>query len=418
MAGTTAAEADTGITVVEAHNDWTNNSKLVLTLDAPTAVKDLKVSLRSVDTQETVATLTDFDLVSGTAENGTWTNHRRVQLPDLGSYRIDVSAADEGGDVLDARSVGYFSYAVQTNLKDVRVDRTRVDYDHRSVTIHGHLMGQWPGSGAVTPMGGFPVGVTSYMEYTDVTTAEDGSFSATLPVTSDYQNSIQAMFSYDPNHIFYNQSSSKSFPITLKKTATKIVVKPSTGKVPFQGVVDSTSATLLWDSPTGWQPLVGKTIGSNAFGDNSQRTTDATGTAFFPATQPLWSNFSIDVGWPSDDVFLADASASREILVVQPAAFESFSATRSDAGSVAVSGDLSFDGNWTPAPIPVDIQFSATGKGNWTTVATASSANWDGWGYGFAETAPGTGAGYWRARFTGAPQYENAVSPVVFVAAP
>lgn len=413
LAGTTVARAATGITVQAAHNDWTNNGKLVLSLAAPTAVKDVKVSLYSVSTQQTVATVADFVLTSGTAENGTWENRERIHLSDLGSYRIDVSASDAGGDTLSTTGSGYFYYVVWTNLEDTKVDRTTVDYEHRNVTISGHLMGQWPGSGAITPMGGRTVAVSSYFQYAEVTTAADGRFSATIPVTDAYQDSIQASYSGDPTH---RQSSSPFFPIAIKKTATKMTETPSAGTVPFQGTVNSTSITLLWESPTGWQPLVGKTVSSNSFGNYVQETTDASGNAVFPATPPLWSNYSIDVGWTSDDPYLADAQATSEITVVQPAAFLSFTPTRTDAGTVAVAGDLTF-ANWTPGTFPVDIQFSSTGGDDWTTVASTTSANWDGQGYGFSVTAPSTRAGYWRATYTGAPQFQNAVSQVIYVAA-
>jgi hypothetical protein len=418
LTGVTVAEADTGITVQAAQNDSTNNGKIALSLAAPTDIKDVKVSLYSVATQQTVATVADFTLTSGSAENGTWENRGRLQLPDLGSYRIDVSASDAGGDTLSTTGSGYFYYSVQTSMKDTTVDRRTVDYQHRSVTISGHLMGRWPGSGAVTPMGGLTVDVSSYFQYAEVTTAADGSFSATLPVTDIYQNSIQASYSYDPNHIFYNQSSSRSFPITLKQTATKIIETPSSRTVPFQGTVNSTSATLLWNSPEGWQPMAGKTLSSNSFGDYVQLTTDADGNALFPATPPLWGgDYSILVGWTSDDPYLADAQANSTITVVQPAAFLSFEPTRTDAGTVAATGEMAFAGNLTPGMIPVNIQFSATGKGGWTTVATDPSAEWDGQGYGFSATVPSTGAGYWRATFTDAPQFQNAVSQVVYLAA-
>ena len=416
-AGATVAQADTGITVQSAQNDATNNGKIAVSLAAPTDITDVKVSLYSVSTQQTVATVANFTLTSGSAQNGTWENRGRVQLPDLGSYRIDVSASDAGGDTLSTTGSGYFYYSVQTNLTDTVVDRHTVDYQHRSVTISGHLMGRWPATGDIAPMGGLTVDISSFFEYTQVTTATDGSFSATLPVTDVNQNSIQAAYSYDPKHIFYRQSASRSFPITLKQTATKLIETPITRTVPFQGTVNSTSATLLWDSPTGWQPLAGKTVSSNSFGDYIQETTDAGGNALFPTTPPLWSNFSILVGWTSDDPYLADAQATSAITVVQPAAFLSFEPTRTDAGTVAATGDLTFAGDWTPGTIPVNIQFSATGKGGWNTVATDPSAFWDGQGYGFSTTAPSTGAGYWRATYTGAPQFQNAVSQVVYVAA-
>ncbi|GAA1950335.1 hypothetical protein GCM10009738_24760 [Kitasatospora viridis] len=418
VAGATAAQADTGITVQAAHNDWTNNGKLVLTLSAPTAVKDVKVSLYSVATQQTVATVADFKLTSGTAESGSWENAARIQLPDLGSYRIDVSATDAGGDVLNTTGSGYFYYSVTTNLNDTKVDRSTVDYFHRSVTISGHLMGQWPGSGAITPMGGLSVGVTSYDQSATVTTGADGSFSATLPFTNAYDTDIQANFSYDPNHVFYSQSGSRDFQIGWRKTATRIVENPSSRLIPYQGTVNSTSATLQWDSPTGWQPLGGKKLGSNSFGSFVQETTDANGNAVFPATQALWSNTTLMVGWSSDDPYLKDATASSSVMVVQPASFLSFSPTRTDAADVAVQGNMTFPGLMTPGTIPVNIQFSTTGKGGWTTVATTPGAQWNGTGYGFSATVPSTTAGFWRATYTGQPQFQNAVSTVAFVPAP
>ncbi|PJN23972.1 hypothetical protein CG736_18880 [Kitasatospora sp. CB02891] len=419
LTGAPAALADgAGIIVQSAHNDWTNNGKLVVELSAPSAISNVKVSLYSMDTQQTVATLTNLELTGGTTTSGSWSNRGRVQLPALGSYRMDVSATDEGGDTLNTTGVGYFAYSVSTNLDDATVDRTTVDYEHRTVTIGGHLMGRLPGTGEVVPMGGLAVDVTSYAEYTRVTTADDGSFSATLPVTDQYQNTIFAKFNYDPKHVFYDQSETKFFPIRIKKTATKIVANPSTRKVPYKGVVDSTSATLLWNSPTaGWQPLAGRTIESNSFGDHVRRTTDDQGNAVFPATMPLYGNYRIGVGWSADDLFLDSTSAEAAITVVQPAAFNAFSAARADGGNVEVSGSMAFDGNMSPGTIPVDIQYSATGKGGWTTVATTTRLQWNGQGEGFTLTVPGAAAGFWRASYTGAPQFENARSTVVYVSA-
>lgn len=417
LGGASAAHAADGISVQYAQNDASNNGKLDLSLSAPTDVTSVDVSLFSMATQQTVATVANLVLRSGTATNGVWEPKTRIQLPALGSYRIDVSATDAGGDVLSTTGAGYFYYAVQTNLNDTSVDRTTVDYQDRTVTMSGRLMGKWPGSGDVTPMAGLTIGVSSYIQYGQVTTASDGSWSVTLPVTDQYQNSIQASFSYDPDNPFYDQSSSRSFPIKIKQTATKLVLTPSARTVPFQGTVDSTSATLLWDSPSGWQPLVGKTVSSNSFGSYLQETTDANGDVVFPATTPLWSDSTIEVGWSSDDIFLADALASSAITVVQPAAFASFTPARTDASTVSIAGDMTFSGNETPGTIPVDIQFSATGKGGWTTVATVPNADWDGTGYGFSTTVSSSTAGFWRATFAGGKQFQSAVSTVAYVAA-
>jgi hypothetical protein len=416
LGGVTVAHATTGITVQYAQTDATNSGKLDVSLAAPSDVTSVEVSLFSMATQQTVAKLTNLALTSGTATDGVWEPKTRIQLPELGSYRIDVSAVDAGGDTLSTTGSGYFYYAVQTNLNDASVDRTTVDYQNRSVTMSGRLMGKWPGSGDVKPLAGEEVDVSSYFQYGSATTAADGSWTVTLPFTDQYQNSIQAQFSYDPNNPFYYSSISRSIPIKIKQTATKLILNPSARSIPFQGTVSSTSATLLWDSPAGWEPLAGKTLGSNSFGSFVQETTDANGNAVFPATPSLSNDYTISAGWTSDDVYLTDAQASSAITVVQPSAFESFTPTRSDASTVGVTGDLGFS-NDVPGTIPVNIQFSVTGKGGWTTVATVPNAWWDGTGYGFSTTIPSSKAGFWRATFSGGKQFENAVSTVVYLAA-
>lgn len=415
LGGAAAVHATTGITVQYAQNDATNNGKLDVSLAAPTGVTHVEVSLFSETTQQTVATVNNFELASGTATDGVWEPKTRIQLPALGSYRIDVSAVDAGGDTLSTTGSGYYYYAVQTNLNDATVDRTTVDYQNRSVTMSGHLMGKWPGSGQVTPLAGEEVDVYSYIQYGSATTAADGGWSVTLPFTDQYQNSMQAQFSYDPNNPFYYSSISRSIPIKIKQTATKLVLTPSAHSIPFQGTVSSTSATLLWDSPSGWEPLAGKTLGSNSFGSYVQETTDANGNAVFPATSSLWDDYTISAGWSSDDIFLTDAQASSTIIVVQPSAFTSFTPTRTDASTVTVTGYMNFAHD-VPGTIPVNIQFSATGKGGWTTVATAPNSYWDGTGYAYTATIPSSTAGFWRATFTGGKYFENATSTVVYLA--
>ncbi|WP_051450958.1 hypothetical protein [Actinospica robiniae] len=423
LGGAVAAHATTGISVLFAVTDSSNNGKLDVSLSAPSDVTSLQVSLFSETTQQTVATVTNFKLVSGTAMDGVWQPKTRIQLPALDTYRIDVSAIDADGDTLSTTGSGYFDYDVQTNLDDATVDRTTVDYQDRSVTMSGHLMGKWPATGDVTPLADEEVDVSSYSQYGSAITAADGSWSVTIPFTSEYQSSIQAEFAYDsgyvssdPNSRFYDSSLSRSIGVKIKQTATKLFLTPSARSVPFQGAVSSTSATLLWDSPSGWAPLVGKTLGSNSFGSFLQETTDANGNAVFPATPALWNDATISAGWDSDDVFLADAQASSAITVVQPSTFVSFTPTRTDASTVTATGDLGFSFD-TPGTIPVDIQFSATGKGGWTTVATVPNAWFDGPGYGFSITIPSSTAGFWRATFSGGKQFESATSSVVYLPA-
>ncbi|HEU4425728.1 MAG TPA: hypothetical protein VFR67_24595 [Pilimelia sp.] len=89
--------------------------------------------------------------------------------------------------------------------------------------------------------------------------------------------------------------------------------------------------------------------------------------------------------------------------------------SRRRAGHVVAEGHVQFEG-FTPAVIPVDIQFSPTGTGRWCTVATVDSAEWDGTGYHFAAAVGHRTPGYWRASYPGVPDwFQPAVSAAVFV---
>jgi hypothetical protein len=81
-----------------------------------------------------------------------------------------------------------------------------------------------------------------------------------------------------------------------------------------------------------------------------------------------------------------------------------------------VSGDLGFPGYGSPGLPVVAIQFSLTPYGPWVTVAPNVPAYWDGYGDGFTTTVPSFLAGYWRAHYNGAPNFQSATTPIVHVA--
>ncbi|MEV0052311.1 hypothetical protein AB0H34_17600 [Saccharopolyspora shandongensis] len=87
-------------------------------------------------------------------------------------------------------------------------------------------------------------------------------------------------------------------------------------------------------------------------------------------------------------------------MVYQPIEFTDFTAARDPSGAVNASGHLRFDGR-TPWPIPVQVQFRASGTEKWTTVATVPNAEWDGTGYFFSATVADRPAGAWRAFYEG-----------------
>ncbi|HEV2640856.1 MAG TPA: hypothetical protein VGX23_37405 [Actinocrinis sp.] len=413
----TAAFADgSAISIQWAQTAADNNGKISVALSATSPITTISAALYSYATQQTVATVSNFALTSGTTEDGQWETTARVQLPALGGYRIDLTVTDSAGDTTTEVEAGNFYYQVQTFFKNMAVDRHTVDISDQQVTISGQLMGRWPSSGAVTALAGLPVYISNdWVEDNMPTTDANGDFSSVETVTAT--GSLQAIYAYDNDYVNYGQSGSAQIPITAKLSDTKIVENLSAAKVQYDGEV-SLSATLLWDSPTGWLPLAGKQVGATGCGYQSVQTiTDANGNITLPPGGQLVRDCTVLVGWSSDNPFMKDAQSTKDVSVVQPADFSDFSGTRTDAQDVILQGHMQFPGMETPGSIVVDIQFSATGKGSWSTVATAD-AYWDGTGYGFAPTVSSTTAGYWRAAYSGAPIFTDATSSVAYVAGP
>jgi hypothetical protein len=412
-----AAFADSSaITIQWAQNTSDNNGKFQVSLSATSPITTISADLYSYAAGQVVATVSTFVLVSGTAEAGQWEPPSRVQLPALGSYRIDLTVSDSAGDTLTQIAAGNFFYMVQTLFRDVSVDRHSVDIAHQQVVISGSLFGRAPDTGTVTAVPGFPITISNAFEEDNlVTTGADGSFSAVETVTE--AGALQAIYRFDNDHLNYQGSQSAEFPIKLVQSATKFVQNLSASRIPSGGSV-TLSGTLLWNSPAGWQPLANKTVGANGCGILGAVTTDTSGNFVLPTSPPLQADCTLLTGWQSDDPFMKDTSASVSVIVIQPAYFSDFTAGRADAGSVSVQGHIQFPGFNTPFPVLIDIQYSPTGKGGWTTEVTDLTADWDGMGYYFATTIPSDTAGYWRASFTGGKQFTNAKSTTSYVPAP
>src|SRR4051812_25943335 len=136
------AHADSAaITVQWAQNASDNNGKFLVSLSATSPITSISATLRSSATGQVAATVTEFELVGGTARAGLWEPMTRVKLPALGSYHIDLSVADQAGDRLTATDADTFLYQVQTYFRDVLVDRQSVDIDHQRVRITGTFLG-------------------------------------------------------------------------------------------------------------------------------------------------------------------------------------------------------------------------------------------------------------------------------------
>src|ERR1700728_4451469 len=95
------AATDSGsITVSNASSPTTSAGLLSVTVQSTTPLTSLSVSIMSGTTDELDLPFSDFSLASGSTTSGTWTLNSPItttQLP-LGTYTVDASATDSGGD--------------------------------------------------------------------------------------------------------------------------------------------------------------------------------------------------------------------------------------------------------------------------------------------------------------------------------
>jgi hypothetical protein len=392
---------------------------LLVTVSAPLGVESLQARLTSPATDEEVAATDEFVLRSGTTATGTWASAEPFLLEELGSYRVQVTVTDTGGNQVQRENAGWLTYLVRTSFEAVVLDRTTVTYEQREVTISGVLTGRWPGTGEVRPLPGRQVSVSSFFDGGLAVTGDDGSFSGATGITTGNEF-VWAQFSSEPGFL---ASNTEDFPIAIDPRPTRISIWA------FPRRVDRHETTTLvgrlaWQTPDGWEPIPDAQIGilhcTQSCGTVVDRPlTDARGR-YRVMHEPAGTGHyqvayeALDPVLLQPDPFVAPAVATADIAVLQPASFSDFTAVRDDDGLVMVEGHLQFE-EITPAEIPVEIQYSRGGGFGWQTVTTLD-AEWDGMGNLFTGELDWPASGYWRARFPGVKDhFQSAVSPKVFI---
>ncbi|GAA4618344.1 hypothetical protein GCM10023195_82390 [Actinoallomurus liliacearum] len=111
---------------------------------ADSGVAALVVRLRLVDDPNAIATLTTFDLVSGTAEDGVWRSTESVTIPD---GRVAIEAKMATGSTEPGKYTGYVTGGIIDNGRDVRVSELTaspdsLDSDHRDFRLTGRVVTQ------------------------------------------------------------------------------------------------------------------------------------------------------------------------------------------------------------------------------------------------------------------------------------
>jgi hypothetical protein len=393
--------------------------RVQVSITAEAGVASIKAHIVSYVTQQEVAVVDTFALASGTAQDGIWATPDRLQLAELGTYRIDVEVTDNAGQQVTRQGAGELAYYAVTSFDEVTTDRSTVSYYHRDVTMSGRLRARLPATGELVVLSGFTVWVTATTGgLAETTTGADGRFAASVHL--DNAGEVYAFYAYDNARIGYQGSQTDFIHITISPAPTRITVVLSSTKVKA-GQSVTVSGRLTWLSRDGWQPLANQQVGvlfcfSQVYCNPVDYPfTDADGR--YSVTTTPYSTGYFSVGATPNDPFQAWVTNQADIIVLQPAVISDFTAARDEAGHVVASGHINFPGSFTPGSIPVQLQFSRTGTEGWTTKATFDAGSWwDGTGYAFTATMDEPRSGYWRAFYAGTPDFfDSAVSAAIRV---
>lgn len=391
-------------------------------ISSDSAITAIKAHIVSAATQQEVAVVEydAFGLASGTPDNGVWRTKQPLDLPDLGSYTVRIETTDADGDHTVDNSAGTLAYYVAAVFEDVRPDRTEIDTDHRQVRVDGTLKGRWPGTRELRPLADHRVDldVDNWTENTVRTDAE-GHFSGTVTVNDAVP--VQAVYRHDTAHPFVLYGESESTRIGIRQVATRWTIQaPAQARTVDYGQEVTVTATLERETPQGWVPFEGQSGGvlyeassGTHWASVGYFTTGEDGKVSF--THTPWETGTFRVASHSDDPFIASASSnSAEITVLRASVFTSFSATRTQDRGVHVEGLMDFPDGWTPATIPVHIQYSRDGA-KWTDLLT-TEATWSGsGGHAFSADIADARRGYFRAVFEATESFRGATSEVVKV---
>lgn len=390
---------------------------LRISASAEAGVTGLTADLHLAD-GETTATVSEFQLVEGTVQDGVWETPAPVQLTELDVYQVDVVATDADGQQTSRENAGALAYLV-TSFFELTTDRPTIDYFDRSVTVHGTLSGRWPADRSVHPLAGRPVTVDAFPSPSvDAVTGADGTFTATVELEGETR--LTASFWSDEPGILNGTSDAVLIGIT--PTPTELTMTVDRKKV-NAGEPITITGRVTWQTPDGWLPVAGKSVGilfCRAVQPDicdlmdESPTTDADGNFQVVVTPHetglLKVFYQAHDQWGSADPFIERAEQAVDVVVVQRVSFQDFYGRRDESGNVTVQGRIEFE-VFSPTSAPVDLQFRpTTGSGEWTTVRTVDAD------FSFEEVFEAPPSGEWRAYYAGEPDlYQPATSEVSYV---
>jgi hypothetical protein len=421
------AVAATPPTVNWAYSKQGDLGRIQVSASAEAGVAGFVAHVIAPDTGVELATVSDFNLVSGTEQDGLWEAGALVQLPALGSYRLDFEVTDRTGFTASQPQAGWLQYAVETSISGFTISKS-LNYSNRVAQFAGTLMGRDPGTGTLSAVPNFPMQAweawgTSYTG--EFRTDANGRFNASLTISGaccEQPNIVQVFANYDETRPFYLQSAFDSPVLNIKQAPTRLPVSVTRDRV-NAGEQVTISGRYQFKADDVWHSVPNHYIAvmlcldpDCVYGSYDYVYTDANGD-FSITVVPHQTGF-YRIATYNEDPFITTVTAKQfDMVVLQTADLTTFAAQRDTDGKVAIVGHILF-GNFTPSPAPVEIQFSTTGNGDWATLATVDGSRGpsETGGYRFETTIDETRAGYWRAVYRGVPDaFQSDISDSVFV---
>ncbi|MFE6554234.1 hypothetical protein ACFVHS_38445 [Streptomyces sp. NPDC057746] len=403
------------ITYVSSVND--DLGTLLVRAHSGSDITAITAHLIAEGTDHEVATLNldDFTLHDGNAHDGTWFTKQPLQLPELGTYRVDVDMTDADGDHISQAWAGTLSYIAVPQFPEFTADRTNIDNEHRDLTVTGVLKAKLPNRDLVAmPHRTVDIVADYFDTAASVTTDDQGRFTA--PVHLDNAATLQANYYYDYTLPNYIGAQSQEMQVGINQIPTRYILQTSTQRI-NRGESVTLTGRLEKQTVDGWEPLAGVS-GGILYGPNHDVytqvggfTTAADGT--FSTVYTAYESGFFQLAHHSEDPFISDGRADSSLVyVLQPVTYRDFTASRSDHQTVHAEGHMDFP-NAEPATIHVAIQYSPDGK-SWTTL-TRVVALWDGMGNGFSADVTMKRPGYFRAYYEGGDSYQSVGSDSVHV---
>ncbi|WP_026412482.1 carboxypeptidase regulatory-like domain-containing protein [Actinomadura oligospora] len=336
--------------------------------------------------------------VRSTSQGVTVYEAKDVFKPPVGDYDIVVTATDDQGDSVQART-GRVIEGIASRIDELKATPDWYDADHRDVTITGRLV-----SADGSPLEGTTVTVSGTENQT--TTAADGTFTLKLTAQSVTVRIV---------------SSRRGFQLATKATValehhsipSRLSLKSSAGAAKIGDSVTLSGTLERQTTPGAYAPLAGRTVTILYYDrdtrvtswDYATATTDANGRYSVKVTVPGSGQWTARANLSGGDFATAEADididASYRTSVVD---FQTTTPRVAARGKATLTGRV-VRSHASPALTPVGVGdvsvfFAADGK-NWTyqgSLRTTADGR-------FTATKTAARDGYWQVRYDGGYSY-------------